>query len=427
MSRFIIFAISIFSLINVFISSVYSQEKSLADEFEDSYFGIFISPKVFLAKKREIVIYWNHTNYQQGDKIGLYSEKPGDDVEPIYIFEISFSSGIKKTKIEADLIPSRDLKFVKQCLKYHVAWLRSGKIIKENCLKTEPTWMEDMKCALGNQSVGNIFIPGTHNSAAYETSPSLIEDFFYNKYVITQDEDVLGQLIYGARYLDIRVCYRPNRKIKWWGCHELDTVPLQTIINDVKIFLNNTNEIVIFDVQEFSSEFAEDPRAHEKLIHFLKNEFKDYIIPYVGWYQSLNAIWSQEKKKNLIIGYDDSRYIFKHLFLWPSVTHQWGNVQSVDDLYKYLQRIEEQALSLTRTIPRSAMAQMTPNTKYIFNNLFGGIRRMAEVTNPKITGWYNGMWQHSANIVSVDFIKYSGIVDVALKWNSKRFNNTCLR
>lgn len=89
-------------------------------EFEDSYFGVFISPKVFLTKKREIVIYWNHTNYQRGDKIGLYSEKPGDEAKPIYIFEIFSSSGIEKTKIEADLIPSRDLKFVKQCLsKYY--------------------------------------------------------------------------------------------------------------------------------------------------------------------------------------------------------------------------------------------------------------------------------------------------------------------
>lgn len=53
-----------------------------------------------------------------------------------------------------------------------------------------------MKCALGNQPVRNIFIPGTHNSAAYETSPSVIEDFFYNKYVITQVKFFLESKFY---------------------------------------------------------------------------------------------------------------------------------------------------------------------------------------------------------------------------------------
>lgn len=38
----------------------------------------------------------------------------------------------------------------------------------------------------------------------------------------------------------------------YWGNHGfVKIIPLQVIINDVKKFLKNTNEIVIFDVQEF--------------------------------------------------------------------------------------------------------------------------------------------------------------------------------
>ena len=70
--------------------------------------------------------------------------------------------------------------------------------------------------------------------------------------ITLQDEDILGQLIYGARYLDIRVGYYASQEIEWWGSHGVvAVVPFQTVINDVKTFLNNTDEIVIFDVQEF--------------------------------------------------------------------------------------------------------------------------------------------------------------------------------
>lgn len=70
--------------------------------------------------------------------------------------------------------------------------------------------------------------------------------------ITLQDEDILGQLIYGARYLDIRVGYYATEEIQWWGSHGLvAVVPFQTVVEDVKTFLDNTDEIVIFDVQEF--------------------------------------------------------------------------------------------------------------------------------------------------------------------------------
>lgn len=64
--------------------------------------------------------------------------------------------------------------------------------------------------------------------------------------------DVLAQLIHGVRYLDIRVGHYPNTRSIWWANHGVyNVVPMQNIVNQVKTFLDNTDEIVIFDVQEF--------------------------------------------------------------------------------------------------------------------------------------------------------------------------------
>ena len=69
----------------------------------------------------------------------------------------------------------------------------------------------------------------------------------------------------------------------------------------------------------------------------------DYIIPKsFGWSSTLETIWSSGKK--LIIGYDEHNVVAMFDSLWPSVTQQWGNVQKVDDLYEYLNKIETNAL-----------------------------------------------------------------------------------
>jgi len=63
---------------------------------------------------------------------------------------------------------------------------------------------------------------------------------------------VLAQLIYGVRYLDIRVGRYPNTDSLWWANHGMfKSVPMRSVINQVKTFLDNTDEILIFDVQEF--------------------------------------------------------------------------------------------------------------------------------------------------------------------------------
>lgn len=59
-------------------------------------------------------------------------------------------------------------------------------------------------------------------------------------------------MIYGARYIDLRVGYYDSNREPWWGNHGVVKLhPLRVIFNDIREFLNNTKEIVILDIQEF--------------------------------------------------------------------------------------------------------------------------------------------------------------------------------
>ena len=56
-------------------------------------------------------------------------------------------------------------------------------------------------------SLDQMMIPGTHNSGTYKRSRDIVF-----KLVTTQDEDVWSQLVFGNRYLDLRVGYRPSER-----------------------------------------------------------------------------------------------------------------------------------------------------------------------------------------------------------------------
>lgn len=80
---------------------------------------------------------------------------------------------------------------------------------------------------------------------------------------------------------------------------------------------------------------------HLALVSHLEEEFRDYYLRRdngQGWGITLNEIWSSGKR--LIIGYEDSKVVANHASVWPCVTHKWGNVKTVEDLYKYLHKIE---------------------------------------------------------------------------------------
>lgn len=385
-----------------------------------SRIGILISPIISGSMMREIEIYWNNVNIEPEDKISLYAEDSKGVQREIYTVVPNDSSGIQKTGVLAEFLPSANLSFVSKCIKYGIIWKRRrGDIKKIDCLKTYPTWMKDMSDILGPLKIKDIFLPGTHDSAAYDVNGTITS--IISKFAVTQDLDILGQLIHGVRYLDIRLGHYPDSNEIWWTIHGpfYRSVPLKTVIDHVKNFLDNTEEIVIMDIREFAVGFN-NYSDHRALVSHLEDEFRDYYLTRgnQGWGITLNEIWSSGKR--LIIGYEDSKVVANHASVWPCVTHKWGNVKTVEDLYKYLHKIETNNRDgILR--PRSAMAELTPDLNDIISNRLGNLRDMAHRVNLNVTNWYSTIWQYTANIVATDFVRDTDIVRVAIKSNKNRY------
>ncbi|XP_076757817.1 PI-PLC X domain-containing protein 1 [Xylocopa sonorina] len=414
---------SVISILFIYLLVTIARHSSVANicnsssENWQSRIGLLISPKISKSAIREIEIYWNNLDIEPGDRILLYQENASGIPREIYTVYPDGPSGNKKTGIQLEYVPSSDLPFEQKCLRYGIMWASNEGVKRMTCFKTQPTWMKIRKDILGPLRMRQIFLPGTHDSASYDvngTKTNIIANF-----AVTQDLDILGQLIHGVRYLDIRVGHYPQTSEKWWTNHSpfYRSVPLKIVIDQIKTFLDNTEEIVIADMREFPIGFN-NLSDHHSLVSYLEDQFRGYYLTNdYGWGVKLNDIWFTGRR--LIIGYENTMIVNSHASMWPCVSQQWGNVRKIEDLYQYLQQIENSNRPEIGR-PRSAMAELTATLSDIISNKLGTLRDMAYRVNLNVTNWYSTIWQHNANIVAVDFVRGTDIVDVAIEANENR-------
>lgn len=68
-------------------------------------------------------------------------------------------------------------------VEYYGAWLRNNEVKKINCLSTHPNWMSQRKETIGNLSIPELFLPGTHNSGSYKKD---LSESVVDRYTVTQ-------------------------------------------------------------------------------------------------------------------------------------------------------------------------------------------------------------------------------------------------
>lgn len=333
-------------------------------------------------EERQLEISWSSIDYLEGDQLILYQyvsenmfcQPSGSAVVEQVVIDWSTSWIRLNTSMPhlqaGDLIDER-------CHYFWVAYVRqNGQVVECNCLRARPNWMSDMKETIKNVKLRELFLPGTHDAAAYERYTGLNSDNIATKYAITQDEDLFHQLSFGVRYLDMRILFDQNSQTSFWTHH--GAYILRPLVNDtalVREFLSRTDEIVIFDIHGVDGFYQQ---AHQQLYQLLNDEFGPWMAPNnFSWNATLDDFWSTGKR--LIVTYNDEENQMDFPLLWPAVEHQWGNVNTVEDLETYLTGVMEEAAEFT--FPWSSMAELTPNSADVMTDRLDGLRGAADLVN----------------------------------------------
>ncbi|KAL5280728.1 hypothetical protein ACFFRR_004630 [Megaselia abdita] len=367
------------------------------------------------------ITYRNFSNYSPGDIIFLTDHDPvGIPSSPLEEYRVEGEQGYKRTHVHYSYSYPTIVGMTSGCHKIWALYVTSvGEIIYKTCLKNYPTWMNDMLPNLGNLSLRSFIIPGTHDSGSYRENQAM-KNMYPLNYYITQDDNILGQLIHGARYLDIRPAYYEDSKDKWYVNHDfVIQQPLTVVMDQVIQFVKETKEVVIFGLKEFPVGFSNFSR-HTQLVEFMESYFGDYIVRSNGfsyWSMTLNEIVSHPKAR-IILAYDKESIFYEYrLMLFPGVFQHWGNKRTWPALEAYLRKVQRSSI-----FPNSDMAELTPSAWDVLTNPHGGLSQMADDVNLRLSNLYENELLREANIISVDFIRGTRIVELAVKANEKRFN-----
>lgn len=63
---------------------------------------------------------------------------------------------------------------------------------------------------------------------------------------------------------------------------------------------------------------------------------------------------------------------------------------------------------------------MTPTPWDVLTDKYNGLRTMADETNRQVSLWYDREWGADANIVAVDYVRGTTLMESSLRWNRMR-------
>ncbi|XP_059086784.1 uncharacterized protein LOC131883348 [Tigriopus californicus] len=364
---------------------------------------------------RKIELNWTpKSGGESTDWIGLFRSDPEIRLrEPLVRVPVTRHNGYYKTGYRFPQHPMLGLNSpMGTCLfGYWIGYIRGNETLKSNCLRMRPSWMWDEREVINDIPIHALMIPGSHNSGSYKILGEGSTFNILDRYSINQAEDVWNQLLYGIRYLDIRVGYYPHTPEKFWIVHNFVQVnPLYVVLQDVRKFLQSTKEILIVDFHRFPSGFQYD---------HINTKYWAILWLEIGWVAtSLRGIYGNSNK-TLILTYSHDPSSAYNDKIWSEVRHAWGDKKRPEALYRFLNR--SMTRHQTAKYPWAAMTHLTPSALDVIMNPNGGIAQLSDGIARQINRWFREDWWNSANLVATDFILGNNIIEESILANRKRY------
>ncbi|KAH9630484.1 hypothetical protein HF086_000697 [Spodoptera exigua] len=372
-------------------------------------------------------------------QIGLFDDRPQSWDNALSVFRVTSPEGhvITNMSLGEGTLPAGWAHGAgakgPQCLWPWVAAGDNNEMLAFNCLKIQPTWMEDAGSKINNLRIGDLAIAGTHNAGAWKFNTE-VSSVSRDSFVLCQDRSIWGQLVHGIRYFDFRIAYYDfyqNEEDRYWLNHNLIRVrPLVPLLREIRAFLDVTKEVVFLDAHHFPVGFYQQDGApirsvHAGLLEIVQRELGPHLAlanqfgTGVGTKgPTLQTLINADKR--LLFSYVDNSIVSQNSWLWPILPHLWANTNSPTELFQYLDR----AIALSpqpsaRSPLFSAMAQTTPTVLDILF-LRGSLRDNADAVNRNVTARLATRWRTQANIISTDFFLGNDVVDLSIKISVER-------
>uniref|UniRef100_T1J6B6 Phosphatidylinositol-specific phospholipase C X domain-containing protein n=1 Tax=Strigamia maritima TaxID=126957 RepID=T1J6B6_STRMM len=369
--------------------------------------------------ERQLELNWFNVSPQEGDWVGLFANEPKIDIKYplVNISPLAHPLNYYRSAIQLPRFAFQTSNLTNQCIGFWIAYVRDDVILAENCAKIQPQWMWEARDIIGNFTLSEIMIPGTHNSGSYALYKGLLENMM-DRYKFCQDEDIFNQFVYGIRSFDLRIGSYPSKPDEFWVNHDkIRMYPFKIIVDDIKTVVESTKEIVILDFHRFPVGFT-DLSIHNRFISLLIRELGQWMAPRsLTRHVLLSQLWAHDKR--IVVMYSNQIY-YENDLLWSGMSQKWGNTMNLSELKKFLGQFTDGDGHGPKWQMWAAMAELTPTAWTILSRPGKGNRYFADKANRNVTQWFRDEWWDSGNVVATDYFHGNDIVDVAIKSNERR-------
>lgn len=341
---------------------------------------------------------------------------------------------------------------------------------KEHVCNSTCSWMKDfIPKGIGQKSLLDIMIPGTHDSAtneitssslyaagdgeeAFSSVPSILKNDITKlvskryavKWAVNQRKSITKQLQHGIRYLDLRVCGEKEKKkdIKQiYTCHFFVGSKIENVLNQVDSFTKtHKKEIIILDFQHFYS-MGDD--EHEYLANLIKDTFGNRLVPnnfvltdniqtiwdnnwsIIVFYNKTKKTTNFKRKKYEFLWKRDSKYIVsKYLEAEKSKILHSKLDKHLQHRFKVLNGEEEDEIAYDKILHVS-QGVITPDVNRVMTGVKGrDIEAVGEKITKYVIDWILKEWiDLNLNVVIVDQYHKTKFIEEVLKINQKRLQS----
>lgn len=378
---------------------------------------------------RYVEIFWWGLSGSDQDWLGVWSHNPEEDTsDPIDVLPYTlvedghsvFAAEFNSSEIPDDLTSVSD----SMCLSLWVGYVKDDILLYSDCLKIHPHWMRDMRDEgyLLTSPLVEILLPGTHDAGAaviyknWTADDGFIEETV-SEWTFTHHNGLYNQLVLGARYLDMRIEYYPEKEhVYYINHHDVPICPLYIGLEEVAKFMSQTEEIVVFDIHSLERNFKNNEQALKGLMSFIESYFVNWMVPSdLQPNPTLKTIWELNDKRLIVtLPVNTTSNLY-----WTMVHHLWPNVNKLDDLISFFD--DELPNQANNGYMWSMMAEFTASAMDVTLNHWGGLSGAANVSNFPVTTKLREEWWTEANIVAMDFIQGSAVIDTILQANQLKY------
>ncbi|KAK3101616.1 hypothetical protein FSP39_004891 [Pinctada imbricata] len=303
------------------------------------------------------------------------------------------------------------------------------------------SWMGDLPTSLTKVPLSCLAIPGSHDSGTFCLHPEEgvavdqsdairrivtcccgLGKSVIHKWSQTQTLDFIGQLDKGVRYLDLRVCGKPESADLYF-VHGLYGQRVSDGLRDIERFLHlHPQEIILLDFNHF---YNMTPDDHTILLNEIKDIFGAKLAeynPYLSlWKLTLEHFWRTPQR--LIIFYHNPMWNSVN-FTWPSelIPSPWANVSSTSSLVQFH---EHNYFGHTRSDNGAFyvwQGVLTPSTATVAGHLFSSVKdRLAHKATRAFLSWLGDkVPSHiGINICISDFVEDEDFTTEVILLNNK--------